>query len=48
MVRAEIKVCEKWLTRPFAVLPASELLSSVYKKCLQISNASAGDEDVHA
>ena len=39
---------EKWLTRPFAVLPASELLSSVYKKCLQISNASAGDEDVHA
>lgn len=31
---------EKWLTRPFAVLPASDLLSSVYKKCKEISSGS--------
>src|SRR6476659_475660 len=29
---------EKWLARPLAVLPASDLLSFVYKKCEQIRN----------
>src|SRR6476659_1317025 len=31
---------EKWLARPLAVLPASDLLSFVYKKCEQIRNDS--------
>jgi hypothetical protein len=31
---------EKWLARPLAVLPASDLLSFVYKKCEQIRNGS--------
>jgi hypothetical protein len=31
---------EKWLARPVAVLPASDLLSFVYKKCEQIRNGS--------
>jgi hypothetical protein len=30
---------EKWLTLPFIALPASELLSSVYKKCIEIQQA---------
>ena len=34
---------EKWLTRPFAVLPAADLLSSVYKKCREISKDSGGE-----
>ena len=29
---------QKWMTRPFAVLPASELLSFVYKRCKEISS----------
>ena len=31
---------EKWLAKPLAVLPASDLLSFVYKKCEQIRNGS--------
>jgi hypothetical protein len=31
---------EKWLARPLAVLPASDLFSFVYKKCEQIRNGS--------
>ena len=31
---------ETWLARPLAVLPASDLLSFVYKKCEQIRNDS--------
>ena len=31
---------EKWLARPLAVLPASDLLSFVYEKCEQIRNGS--------
>ena len=31
---------ERWLARPLAVLPASDLLSFVYKKCEQIRNGS--------
>ena len=31
---------EKWLARPLAVLPASDLFSFVYKKCGQIRNGS--------
>jgi len=30
---------QKWMTRPFAVLPASELLSFVYKRCKEISSS---------
>jgi hypothetical protein len=29
-------IYEKWLALPFIVLPASELLSSVYKKCMEM------------
>jgi hypothetical protein len=31
---------EKWLARPIAVLPASDLLSFVYEKCEQIRRGS--------
>jgi hypothetical protein len=31
---------ESWLARPLAVLPASDLLSSVYEKCEQIRSGS--------
>ena len=31
---------EKWLARPLAVLPASDLLSFVYEKCEQIRRGS--------
>jgi hypothetical protein len=31
---------ERWLARPLAVLPASDLLSSVYEKCEQIRSGS--------
>lgn len=33
---------EKWFANPLGILPASDLLSSVYVRCREISNGSAG------